>query len=118
MPRGPKEWSPIPDNEAALKFEAAVRDAFMHVYGVPEDPRTVPKSIRSSFLPEGNRLEWTEPNPGVVLVLTEYGWVQDPWASGQEYKLWERVMELLLEQGWGRAWWDSINPAVQVVMAD
>jgi hypothetical protein len=113
MPKGPKDWSPLP--RQAWDFEAAVRQAFVDVYGPPADLGVVEKSIRSSFLPEGKKLGWTEPRENVVLVLTEYAWVQEPYSSKYDHELWDKVETLLQAQGWSRASWDSVNAGVQVV---
>lgn len=101
---------------AAEEFEHAVRRAFMGVYGPPSDPAAIQMDIRSSYLPEGRKLGWTEPHPYHVLVITESGWVQDPYGPGTEHREWDRAMKVLHSLGWPQAWWDSINPAVHVVM--
>lgn len=122
MARGPKDWHPrgeaVGAQKRAAAFEKDVRRAFVKIYGLPSDPTNVKRSIRSSFL-EGERLGWTEPKEGTVLVLTEFGWVRDPWSeSGDDHLKWEKVVGLLKDWGWSHPWWDSINPAVQVVYVD
>jgi hypothetical protein len=121
--RGPKDWDPKRDkggpDARAEKFQNAVRKAFVEVYGPPRDYGIVPRSIRSSYLEEGRRLGWTKADPSAVLVLTEFGWVEDPWSDvGDSYKQWEKVIQVLKREGWKKPWWDSINPAVHVVYID
>lgn len=120
MPKGPKDWHPggktTGADARAEKLEAAVRRAFVDVYGAPENPETVALSIRSSYLPDGKNLGWTAPNEGTVLVMTERGWVQDPWS--QDAREWSKVVGLLRSRGWPNAWWDSINAAVHVVYTE
>lgn len=117
MPKGPKEWSPRPADRRAAEFEEAVRQAFVDVYGPPQDLGYVEQAIRSSYLPPGEKLGWTEPNPDVVLVLTEYGWVHDHYSWKEDYEKWGQAMNLLHERGWKKAWWESVNAAVQTVLA-
>lgn len=119
--RGPKDWRPGQSkagSEAeaeAARLESAVRQAFIHVYGAPRDHGTVFRSIRSSYLPEGKRLEWTEPHVHTVLVLTEHAWVEDPFSSQDDLQKWGAVVDRLVARGWKDAGWDSINSAVHVV---
>jgi hypothetical protein len=113
MSKGPKDWRPG-GFTGAEKFEEAVRRAFIDVYGPPRDPSTLERSVLSSFLPDGKKLGWTRPDEGTVLVLTEFAWIGDPFSS-QEHLMWEKVIKLLRSRGWPTAWWDSINPGVQVV---
>lgn len=113
MPKGPKDWSPLP--RQAWDFEAAVRQAFVDVYGPPADLGVVEQSIRSSYLPEGKKLGWTPPSESVVLVLTEYAWVYEPYSSKDDHDKWDQVASLLWVRGWPQASWDSVNAAVQVV---
>ncbi len=101
----------------AAAFESAVRQAFIKVYGRPSDPTVGWRSILSSFLSKGQRLEWTKPKPLHVLILTEFGWIRDPFLSKVDFARWQKVSGLLIQQGWEEAGWDSINPAVQVVFA-
>lgn len=121
MATGPKDWSPDNLNRdkgneaAAVAFQTAVREAFIHVYGAPRDHGTVFRSIRSSYLPEGKRLEWTEPHVHTVLVLTEHAWVEDPFSSQDDRQKWGAVVDRLVARGWKDAGWDSINSAVHVV---
>jgi hypothetical protein len=101
--------------KVAEAFEADVRRAFVKVYGPPNDLSILQRSIRSSYLPSGEKLGWTDADPNVVLVLTEFAWVQDPYRSEEDHDDWESVEALLRSQGWTNAGWDSINPGVQVV---
>lgn len=114
MPVGPREWSPRPASQAEV-WEKAVRQAFVDVYGPPAKLGMVEDVVRSSDLPDGKRLGWTKADPDTALVLTEYGWVNDPYFSKEEHGKWDRVIELLKSRGWSSAGWDSINPGVQVV---
>lgn len=112
---------PETPEQAAQRFEDAVREAFIQVYGPPRtsDPDTAVKAIRSSFLERGRALGWVHnPDPRVVIVLTEYAWVADPWASEEDHDDWDRVMVLLRQRGWGHVWWDSINSGVQIVIQE
>jgi len=115
MPRGSKNWSPIPEEQQAEAFTTAVRQAFVDVYGPPDKLGVVEESIRSSFLEDGKKLGWTKPDPNVVIVLTEYAWVPDPFTSKKDYEAWGKVADLLRQRGWPKAWVDSINSGVQVV---
>lgn len=114
MPFGPREWSPRPPPPAE-KFEHAVRQAFVNVYGAPEQLGVVERSILSSYLPPGKRLGWTKADPAVVLVLTEFAWVYEPYSSEDDHAKWDKVAKLLESQGWKDVSWDSVNAAVQVV---
>ncbi len=105
----------LTDEHAAAEFENAVRMAFFQVYGPPRDPGIVERAIRSSFLPEGRKLGWTAPDKDVVVVLTEFTWVQDPYRTEEDFENWNKVVELLESRGWTRAGWDSINAAVHMV---
>lgn len=107
------------DNEIlAARFESAVRQAFIRVYGRPVDPTTAWRSILSSFLPKGARLEWWKPpDPLVVLILTEFAWIDDPFVSKLDYSRWQKVSGILTQEGWKDAGWDSINAGVQIVYA-
>ena len=123
MAYGPKDWHPRGEayglDAKARKFESAVREAFVQVYGLPRILETVARSIRSSFLPDGEKLGWTAPNEDTVLVLTEYAWVQDPWSPDiREHQKWQKVIDLLRANGWPNSWWDSVNPAVHVVYTE
>lgn len=115
MAKGPKDWSPRPPDTLALEFEDAVRQVFVDVYGPPEHAAVVERSIRSSYLPEGKKLGWAEPDPTTVVILTEFGWVHDPYLSKEDHEKWDSVARLLQERGWRKATWDSVNPAVQAV---
>lgn len=114
MPIGPREWSPRPGSQAEV-WENAVRQAFVDVYGLPGRPEMVEDAIRSSDLPDGKKLGWTKADPDVVLILTEYGWVYEPYSSKDDHQKWDQVIELLKSRGWASAGWDSINAGVQVV---
>lgn len=98
----------------ARDFEAAVRKAFLKVYGKPSDPEYVQRAIRSSYLEPGKKLGWTEAHPDAALVLTEFGWIEDPYSSTEDHHKWDQVKEVLKKEGWDASW-DSINPAVQMV---
>lgn len=102
----------------AAAFESAVRQALVKVYGKPLDPTTGWRSVLSSFLPKGARLEYTKPDPLAVLILTEFSWVQDPWLSKVDFSRWQKVSGILAQQGWKNPGWDSINPAVHVIWAE
>lgn len=105
----------VPRDIEAKTFEVAVRQALVDVYGRPGEPGIVARSVRSSYLEPGKKLGWTDPDPNVVLVLTEFGWVQDPYRSKDDHENWERLQSLLRSRGWPGASWDSVNPAVQIV---
>jgi DNA-directed RNA polymerase subunit RPC12/RpoP len=101
----------------AEAFEDAVRKAFVKVYGKPKDVGKVTDSILSSFSEKGHKLRWTEPNPDVVLVLTEFAWVEEPYRDDREMQQWGRVIAELRKKGWPAAW-DSVNAAVQIVFLE
>lgn len=104
---------------AAKRFENAVREAFVEVYGSPRDPETVETTVVSSFSERGRGLGWVkEADPRVVIVLTEHAWISDPWASQEDQDNWNRAMAILRGRGWGHVWWDSINPGVQIVIKE
>lgn len=100
---------------AAELFEESAREAFIRVYGLPSDLGKIEQSIKSSYLPASKKLGWTKPDPNVVLVLTEFAWVPDPFNSAEDYENWGKVSEILRAMGWSNAWSDSINAGVQVV---
>jgi hypothetical protein len=102
----------------AAAFESAVRQALIKVYGKPADPTTAWRSVLSSFLPKGARLEYMKPDPLAVLVLTEFSWVKDPLLSRVDFSRWQKVSAILVQQGWKTPGWDSINPAVHVIYAE
>lgn len=110
-----KDMAPL---EYATAFQEAARTAFIEVYGTPEKADVIDRSILSSYLERGQKLGWTRPDPHVVLVLTEFSWVRDPFYSREDMEKWENVANLLLARGWPRPWFDSINPAVHVVYSD
>lgn len=101
-------------DEIAKQFSDAVRDAFIRVYGDPLDPNSL-NTFRPSWSEKGIKTGWHEPDPGVVLVFTEYGWVPDPYRSPEDRKLWEAAMDLLQKAGWDRVRFESINPGVQII---
>lgn len=101
-------------DEIARQFSDAVQGAFMRVYGTPRDIEYL-KSIRPSWSEEGIAIGWHDPDPGVVLVLTEYGWVGDPYRHKDDHKMWEEAMELLKKAGWDNVSFESINAAVHIV---
>lgn len=101
-------------DEIALEFSGAVRDAFTKVYGPPRSSED-PSSIYPSWSEQGIRIGWHDPDPAVVVVGTERGWVQDPWASKEDHDKWDAVLELLRDAGWGEVGWDSLNAAVHIV---
>lgn len=98
----------------ATSLEASVRKAFLKIYGKPSDPEYVQRAIRSSYLEAGKKLGWTEAHPDVVLVLTEFGWIEEPYSSTEDRYKWDQVKEVLKKEGWDASW-DSINPAVQMI---
>lgn len=100
--------------EATKEFEAAVRKAFAKVYGKPQHSEYLERTILSSFYGRGEELGWTTPDPKVVLVLTEFSWVRDPFTSKSDMQKWERVIKILKSEGYN-AGFDSINGGVQVV---
>lgn len=102
-------------DEIALKFSDAVRDAFAKVYGPPRDPE-YRKAVCPTWSENGIRVGWHDPDPGVVLIFSEYGWIADPYShEGEERKAWEQVMGLMQEAGWDKTDFESINPAVHIV---
>jgi hypothetical protein len=101
-------------DDVAKQFENAVREAFLRIYGLPSRNEDL-RSVRSTWSEEGVKQGWHDPDPGVVLVGTEYSWVQDPWCSDEDHKLWEQVMEMLEKSGWDRVNFESINAAVHIV---
>lgn len=102
------------DQQHADMFESAVRKAMIDVFGAPEDPDIIRRSVFSSYSKESEQLKWTEGDPATVLVLTEFAWVPDPYASKETNDLWNQVADHLRARGWKGAGWDSINPGVQV----
>lgn len=110
-----QSMSPV---EYATAFEQAVRAAFVEVYGPPRDAAVIERSILSSYLERGQKLGWTRPDPHVVLVLTEFAWVSEPFTSTEDMANWEMIANLLHARGWPKPWFDSINAAVQVVYSD
>lgn len=115
---GRRKTEKLTPEQQAEDFEVAVRQAFVDVYGPPRDLGIVERSIRSSYLAPGRKLGWTEPKPTMVLVLTEFAWVQEPYRSDEDHENWDGVESLLRSRGWVNATWDSINPAVQVVFTE
>lgn len=101
----------------AEAFEDAVRKAFVKVYGRPKDQDKIHRSILSSFSERGEKLRWVAPDPDVVIILTEFAWVEEAHNSHHDLKNWGKVIGELKKTGWPAAW-DSINPAVQIVYVD
>lgn len=101
-------------DEIAEAFAEDVRKAFSQVYGRPSRKDTL-ESILPTWSDRGVSLGWHDPDPRVVLVLTEYAWVQEPYSSPEDHELWEKVTQILSEKGWGHVGFESINPAVQIV---
>lgn len=102
-------------DDFAKEFEAAVRKAFSRVYGKPRDLVTS-ESIRTSWSDVSVAQGWQNPDPRVVVIGTEYGWISDPWSSVRnEHKLWEKAMQYLREDGWDDVNFESINAAVHTV---
>lgn len=95
-------------------FAEAVRQAFAVIYGVPKDERTW-QSVRPSWSDVSVRQGWTDPEPGTVVVGTEYSWIQDPYLSPEDNAKWDKAMLVLKDFGWGDCGWESINAAVHVV---
>jgi hypothetical protein len=104
-------------NKFAEDFTEAVRKAFVKVYGRSKDVDKVQRSILASYSERGEKLRWVPPDPDVVLVLTEFAWVQEPYSSDQDMRAWGKVIAELKRAGWPAAW-DSINAAVQIVFVD
>ena len=102
-------------DDIANQFGTAVADAFIRVYGPPSRLEHL-RSIRPTWSEVGVKQGWHDPDPGVVLVGTEYGWIQDPWSEGgHDHKLWEQAMEILKKNGWDQVNFESINAAVHIV---
>lgn len=99
----------------AKQFADAVREAFIRVYGLPARNDYL-RSVQSSWSEEGIRQGWHDPDPGVVIIGTEYGWIPDPWSTVRnEHDNWERAMDLLKKAGWDDVNFESINAAVHIV---
>ena len=101
--------------EFAQAFTAAVQNAFVKAYGKPSRKEDI-DSIRPSWSLVSVRQGWVDPDPRVVVVGTEYAWVQDPYNSQRDMKLWEKAMELLAP--WGNVHFESINAAIHIVYID
>lgn len=102
-------------NDIALQFSDAVRDAFAKVYGPPRKPE-YRKAVCPTWSEEGIAVGWHDPDPGVALIFSEYGWIEDPWSEGgHDHKLWEQAMEILKKSGWDNVSFESINAAVHIV---
>jgi hypothetical protein len=104
-------------DDFAKQFEDAVRAAFVQAYGRPSNPDAL-RSIRSTWSEESVKQGWKDPDPRVVLIGSEYGWVRDPWSTDDEdnqQKAWAMAMEILKEDGWGDVAWESINAGVHYV---
>lgn len=98
-------------------FAEAVRQAFAVTYGVPSRDQQW-ASVRPTWSDEGVAQGWHDPDPSVVLVGTEYAWINDPWTSDKDQRLWNKTMEILRGFGYGDVHWDSLNSAVHVVYLD
>jgi hypothetical protein len=98
----------------AEDFAEAVRQAFAVTFGVPRNEDTW-KSIRSSWSMTSVKQGWVDPDPSVVVVGTEYGWVQDPHRHRDYHEMWEKTMLVLKDFNWGDTAWESINAAVHIV---
>jgi hypothetical protein len=103
--------------EFAQAFTAAVQDAFVKVYGPPAKEEHL-SSVRPSWGLDSVKQGWHDPDPRVVVVGTEYGWVDDPYRSAADNRKWEKVQKILTDEGWGNVHWESINPAVHIVYID
>lgn len=102
-------------DDIAKQFEDAVRKAFIRIYGQPRDQDTS-ESVRSSWSDVSVNQGWHDPDPGVVIIGTEYGWIADPWSTVRnEHKNWEKAMEYLRKDGWDNVNFESINAAVHYV---
>lgn len=116
---------------AAANIELSVREAFVKAAlaervfreeGAERVVAGVARSIHSSYLPFARRLKWADPDPRVVLVMTEViggdvlHVVSDPFRDRRAMTMWERAMAVLRKDAWYEdAGWDSINPAVHAV---
>lgn len=104
--------------EFAQAFTAAVQDAFVKVYGPPAKEEHL-SSVRPSWGLDSVKQAWVkQPDPRVVVVGTEYGWIDDPYRSSADNKKWDKVSKILTSEGWGDVHWESINPAVHIVYID
>jgi hypothetical protein len=103
-------------DDIAKQFEDAVRDAFVQVYGMPGNPDTL-LSIWPTWSDEGVGQGWHDPDPGVVLISTEYGWISDPWSyeDRHAHRRWEQTMDVLRAAGWDNVNFESINAGVHYV---
>ncbi len=118
-----KEWTPwgreVPpwgDPAYPEAFQGAVQAAFARFYTSTAEEREA--DIVTSVSPRGVRVEVGPPNPGIVYVFTEEGWIDEPYSTPEDYQRWDRAMELLRSWGWTEAWWESYNPAVQFVYSE
>lgn len=102
-------------DQIANQFADAVRDAFISVYGMPSNKDAL-RSVRPSWSDDGVAQGWHDPDPGVVIIGTEYGWIEDPWSTVRdEHKNWEKAMRVLKHNGWDQVNFESINAAVHIV---
>lgn len=103
-------------DDIAKEFAEAVRDAFIQVYGPPAREEYL-ESVRPTWSEVGVKQGWHDPDPGVVLVGTEYGWISDPWSyeDRHAHRRWEQAMKLLRAAGWDDVNFESINAAVHYV---
>ncbi len=98
----------------ATQFADAVRSAFTEVYGEPRDPE-YKQAVWPTWSDHGIDVGWHDPDPGVVLIFSEYMWILDPWTSSEDHKLWEKAMKILEDKGWNRTAFESINAGVHIV---
>jgi len=102
-------------DDIAKQFADAVRNAFIGVYGPPAREEYY-ESVRSTWSEVGVKQGWHDPDPGVVLVGTEYGWIEDPWGYYEgAHERWEQAMKLLRAAGWDDVNFESINAGVHYV---
>lgn len=103
--------------EFAQAFTAAVQDAFVQLYGPPAKEEYL-QSVRPSWSEKSVKQGWHDPDPRVVVVGTEYGWIHDPYLSKADHDKWEKLEKILEEEGWGDVRWESINAAIHIVYID
>jgi len=100
----------------AKDFAEDVFDAFAKAYGQPRNPE-VADSVYPSWSDAGIKLGWADPDPRVVVVGTESGWISDPFSHENDHGKWESVCASL-RKVWGNVQWDSINAGVHIVFID
>lgn len=102
-------------DDIANQFADAVRDAFAQVYGKPRRPE-YSQAVAPTWSEHGVAVGWHDPDPGVVLIFSEYRWIEDPWSlEFNEQPNWEKAMSILREKGWDNVAYESINSAVHIV---